>query len=69
MPMSETLRKQNLFAEIAILVTSLNERTTAGIILQIPSQEEVDKMSMTELEAMKRDYAFIARSLGGISSR
>lgn len=70
MPMSETLRKQNLYAEIIILVRNLNEAGgSGGPSLSYPSQEEVSTMTVQELEAMKRELRDLARSLGGTSNR
>jgi hypothetical protein len=68
--MSEAARKQTLFAEITIYVNSLNERAGAGGVQLIPpSQEEVDKLTISELEAMKREFRDQVRSLGGLGTR
>jgi hypothetical protein len=70
MPMSESSRKQNLLAEIVILVNSLNEQTgLADNPLVYPSKEEAERMTLAELESLKREFRDLSRSLGGLNPR
>jgi hypothetical protein len=63
------MRKQMLFAEIIILGNSLSEAALGATAIPIPSQEEVDKMTIPELEALKRELRDLSRSLGGARGR
>jgi hypothetical protein len=63
---SETIRKHNLLAEIIILVQSLNEAGGGASSLTAPSQDDAEKMTLSELEGMKREFRDLARTLGGV---
>ena len=69
MTMSVTMQKQMLYAEIIILIKSLNEANGGMSTMPFPSQEEIDKADVPELESMKRELRDLARTLGGVRGR
>lgn len=62
-PMSRTIRKQMLVAEVLILAQELSQQ---GSPVGLPSREEFESMSIDGVAEMKRELHDFARSLGGL---
>jgi len=70
MPLSDNTRRQILLAEIEVLIDRLNtgQLSAHGYRLAIP-KEEIETMTIEELDGLKRELRDLARSLGGTNPR